>query len=108
MIERPLTSPAQTLREFQDLLRAVATTHPMQRPWAVAYTECRSTLLAGELRSKLPGFVVQCGSIDRFRDFISLYHPRSESRVAFIDSAFRRCWGEFHVDARPSLPPTAH
>lgn len=109
MIEDPATNPAQTLRELQELLRSVAAIHPMQRPWAITYTDCRAALMASSLRSKLPGFVVQCGSVERFRDFISLYHPNPQSRIAFIDSAFRNCWGEFHTDttARASLPPEA-
>ncbi len=66
----------------------------MQRPWAFRYSELRSKLLESELRAKVPGFLFQCGSIERFRDFITLYHPRPESRVAFIHSALARCWDE--------------
>ena len=112
MTDHPAASPAQTLRELQELLRTVAALQPVQRPWPVAYTACRAALLAGPLRTRLPGFIVQCGSIDRFRDFISLYHPRAESRLAFIDSAFRACWGELHAEpgpraAAPAPRPTA-
>jgi hypothetical protein len=93
-MERVEDRTAQTMRELQELLRMVASGVPMQRPWAVKYTECRDGLLASPVRPRLPGFLGQCGSIDRFRDFITLYHPNPQSRITFIDTAFASSWGE--------------
>jgi len=91
---QPEDPPAHILRELQDVLFAVASGQPFQRPWAFRYSELRTKLLESGLRDKVPGFLFQCGSIDRFRDFITLYHPRPESRAAFLRAALERCWGE--------------
>lgn len=87
-------STAEILRELEGVLFAVASGQPLQRPWAFRYSELRTKLLESSLRDKVPGFLFQCGSIDRFRDFITLYHPRPESRAAFLRAALERCWGE--------------
>jgi hypothetical protein len=73
---QPEDPPALILRELQDVLFAVASGQPFQRPWAFRYSELRTKLLESGLREKVPGFLFQCGSIDRFRDFITLYHAR--------------------------------
>ena len=85
---------AELLQELQDVLLFVASGQPLQRPWAFRYSELRTKLLESNLREKVPGFLFQCGSIERFREFITLYHPRPESRGAFIHSALERCWSE--------------
>ena len=85
---------AELLEGLQEVLLAVASGQPLQRPWAFRYSELRTKLLESELRTKVPGFLFQCGSIDRFREFITLYHPRPESRAAFLHAALARCWGE--------------
>ncbi len=90
----PEDSRAEILRELQDVLFAIASGQPFQRPWAARYSELRTKLLESDLREKVPGFLFQCGSIDRFRDFITLYHPRPESRAAFLRAALERCWAE--------------
>ena len=55
---------------------------------AVRYTLCRSALIESELRQALPGFLIQCVSASKFHDFIHLYDPKAEARIAFVDSAF--------------------
>lgn len=87
-------SRAQLLEGLQEVLLSVASGQPLQRPWAFRYSELRTKLLESELREKVPGFLFQCGSIDRFREFIILYHPRPESRAAFLHAALARCWAE--------------
>ena len=91
----PLNEPAGTaegaLNEMQELLRATASGSSPSRIAAVRYTLCRTTLMGGNLRQSLPGFLVQCVSIFKFHDFITLYDPKTETRLAFLDSAFGRC-----------------
>ena len=40
------------------------------------------------MRPALPGFLIQCVSIFKFHDFISLYDPKAEARIAFVENAF--------------------
>ncbi len=84
-------STLNALDEIQELLRAVASANTPHRLAAVRYTHCRATLLAGELRQALPGFLIQCVSIYKFYDFISLYDPKPEARIAFLENAFANC-----------------
>jgi hypothetical protein len=44
-------------------------------------------LLASQARAHMPGFLHQCASISKFHDFINLYHPSAEARLAFLDGA---------------------
>lgn len=87
--QRPSTTEA--LAELRELLRTAATVTSPQRPAAVRYMHCRTALLNGELRPLMPGFLVQCLSLDKFHQFIHLYHPLPEARLAFLDEAFARC-----------------
>jgi hypothetical protein len=81
----------QALDELQELMRLVATGESPQRLAATTYTACRELLLKSELRPLLPGFLHQCLTIYRFKDFIQLYSPGDKERVAFIDDSFRAC-----------------
>lgn len=36
----------------------------------------------------MPGFLVQCVSLDKFQTFIYLYDPTPEARLGLVDSAF--------------------
>ncbi len=83
---RPATADA-----LQELLRAAAVSSSPQRPAAVRYMHCRTTLLDGELRATMPGFLIQCLSLDKFHQFIHLYHPSPDARLAFLDEALARC-----------------
>lgn len=81
----------EALQEMEELLRAVASSSTPHRLSAVRYTHCRAQLLAGELRPAVPGFLIQCVSIYKFHDFINLYHPKTDARLAFVESAFGDC-----------------
>ena len=36
----------------------------------------------------MPGFLVQCVSLDKFQTFIYLYDPTPEARIDLVDAAF--------------------
>jgi hypothetical protein len=82
------TSTSEALEEMQALLLSTCSAITPNRVSAVRYTLCRTALMDGELRPSLPGFLIQCVSIFKFYDFISLYDPRAEARIAFVESAF--------------------
>ena len=54
------------------------------RELAQRYAVCRQVLLQELDRTALPGFVVQCVSVHRFIEFITLFHPEIEARRAFL------------------------
>jgi hypothetical protein len=62
---------------------------------AVRYTVCREALLGSELRSDVPGFLIQCVSIYKFHDFINLFDPKTDARIAFVEAAFSKCRAQF-------------
>jgi hypothetical protein len=87
-VVEPQPSAADALREIRSLLREVSSASSPPRLSAVRYTVCRAALLDSALRHSLPGFLIQCVSIYKFHDFITLYDPRPEARLAFLDTAF--------------------
>lgn len=87
----PELTTIQALAELQDLMRLVAAGDPPQRLAATTYTACRDQLLKSEIAPLLPGFLRQCLTIFRFKDFIQLYSPGTRERIAFIDDSFRSC-----------------
>ena len=87
------------LAEMEELLREVVSSASPPRTIAVRYTRCRDALLASSSRSMIPGFIVQCVSISKFQDFISLYDPAIDERLTFLRSAFGR--GETRLRAVP-------
>jgi hypothetical protein len=95
-MQMPLMPPAQAaaaeeaLKEMQELLLATASASAPNRIAAVRYTLCRTVLMEGPLRPALPGFLIQCVSIFKFHDFITLYDPKVETRLAFIDAALAK------------------
>lgn len=91
----------EALNELRELLTLAASEGCSQRLVAVRYTLCRQTLLHSELRPSLPGFLLQCLTFARFQDFIRLYHPRSDKRLAFIERELHAFTGR--VRARPSF-----
>lgn len=91
VIGGPAADSEGALIEMQELLRAAVTASAPNRIAAVRYTLCRTVLMEGELRPTLPGFLIQCVSIFKFHDFITLYDPKAETRLAFLDAAFARC-----------------
>lgn len=82
------TSTSEALDEMQSLLRSTCSASTPNRVSAVRYTLCRTILMNGELRPALPGFLIQCVSIFKFHDFISLYDPKADARIAFVENAF--------------------
>lgn len=82
-------APIDALHELYEILLLGALDEPQPRLTATRYTLCRDILLRSGLRPFLPGFLQQCLTFDRFRDFIHLYHPALEPRVEMIDEALR-------------------
>lgn len=93
MAEQDL-APVDALHELYEILLVGALEEPTQRLTATRYTLCREALLRGPLRPVLPGFLQQCLTFDRFRDFIYLYHPSLNARVEMIDEALRASLGK--------------
>jgi hypothetical protein len=86
-VVEPQPSAADALQEIRKLLKEVSSASSPPRLSAVRYTLCRAALLNSALRHSLPGFLIQCVSIYKFHDFITLYDPRPEARLAFLDGA---------------------
>jgi hypothetical protein len=91
IVVEPKPSTRDALEEMQELLRTVSLVGSPPRHSAVRYTLCRSALIESDLKAALPGFMTQCVSISKFHDFIHLYDPKAEARIAFVDSAFSAC-----------------
>jgi hypothetical protein len=91
IVVEPKPSTRDALEEMQELLRTVSLVGSPPRHSAVRYTMCRSALIESDLKAALPGFMTQCVSISKFHDFIHLYDPKAEARIAFVDSAFSAC-----------------
>lgn len=81
----------EALAELRAILRLAASEDSLQRIAATRYTICRDALLRSDMRAALPGFLQQCLTIFRFRDFIHLYTPRLNERIAFVEDALRTC-----------------
>lgn len=96
MVEPKLTM-VEALQELRDVLFAVVTTGSTHRDLAVRYMRSRAALMEGELRPLVPGFLVQCSSIGKFHDFITLYHPHKEARIAFFDESLDACWARLNI-----------
>jgi hypothetical protein len=84
-----------SLVRLNDLLLAIAKGLVPDRSEAVLYSSCRSELLASPYRDLLPGYLVQCISVFRFRDFIGLYDPSPAMRQRFVDQSFARAVASF-------------
>ena len=91
IVAQQKTSTQEALQEIEELLRAVASAGTPHRLSAVRYTHCRDVLLGSDVRSALPGFLIQCVSIYKFHDFINLYDPKTDARLQFVESAFAKC-----------------
>jgi hypothetical protein len=83
---------------IQVILHAAATSQSQPRELAARYMQLRDTLMKSSYHPQLPGFMLQCLSLDRFRDFIHLYDPRPDARIEFLNRAFR---GRGHYLAQP-------
>lgn len=87
----------EDLDALHGMLCIVAQGDPPPREIAVTYANCRARLLASSQGKMLPGFLYQCATINRFRDFIYLYDPEIPLRVSFIERMIDR--------ARPAPVP---
>lgn len=72
-------------------MRLTANERSARRVAAVRYTRCRSALIESEVRPAVPGFLVQCISLDKFHDFITLLDPNPDARIAFIEAGLVAC-----------------
>lgn len=102
-----LRSLSETLAQLLALLRGAAQGGLLRRDAAGRYMHCREVLLQDDLRPLLPGFLVQCGSIYKFAEFITLYHPNVASRLAFVDASFERCRQAGKWSATPAAGASA-
>lgn len=85
------------LDAFEALLTSIADGEPLNRERAFAYSTMRAELLKSARSDLLPGFVHQCVSLYKFREFIMLYDGRAAERRRFLLEAFER-------PDRPSAP----
>ena len=97
----------QALEEFHLLLRDCCFDQGLPRTLAVRYQICRTALMSGELKGRLPGFVRPCVSLLKFREFIHLYDHEPGPRLAFIDHVLEPCWAELRQAAPRAWEPQA-
>jgi hypothetical protein len=90
VIEPELTTE-RAFKDFETILYSVAASPSQYRNSAVHYMRCRNALLNWQGRPALPGFVFQCGTCEKFRDFITLYDASVQARHAFIHDALGQC-----------------
>jgi hypothetical protein len=76
---------------FDALLQAIAAGLSVDRSAAMQYSEYRSMLLDSPYHDFLPGFVFQCMSVLKYREFISLYDPAARAREAFARDLLGEC-----------------
>ncbi len=100
----PEIGEAEAFEELFDLLRAIAGGRPADRLEAVRYSTCRGVLLAAGATRSLPGFLHQCQSVARFRDFITLYDPGPAERERFVRKAFELTRDRFELQSAFDLP----
>ena len=94
----------QALEELHELLRTCCHDRVPPRYVPNRYQVCRTALITGELRSLLPGFLTQCPSSMKFRDFIHLYDRDPEKRMTFVYRALDDCWAELNVQPAHTRP----
>jgi hypothetical protein len=78
----------EALRELEGLASAIARGATPHRDVAMRYTRCRDALLHSRLARALPGFLLQCTSVEKLRTFVTLYHLDKRVREEFLDEAF--------------------
>ncbi len=86
----PELTVERAFTDLEKILYSLASSPSHYRNFAVHYMRCRNMLLNQD-RSALPGFLVQCGTSEKFRDFIILYDASVQQRHAFIGEALSRC-----------------
>jgi hypothetical protein len=91
VVPAPELTMERAFKDMETILYSIAASPSHYRNFAVHYMRCRNVLLGGECRAMLPGFLIQCGTSDKFRDFVCLYDASAEARRAFLDNALSRC-----------------
>ena len=89
---------------LEELLCSVAGGLLPNRSEANIYSGCRSDLLQSPAKDLLPGFIYQCLTIFKFKDFITLFDPDVGLREAFIRRTFARCRSV--IEERPAAEPS--
>ena len=90
-VAAPELTSERAFKDLEAILRSIAASPSHYRNFAVHYMRCRSALLDQPGRALLPGYLLQCGTSDKFRDFIILYDASVAARHAFIDESLARC-----------------
>jgi hypothetical protein len=81
---------AEALAELEEILQlAAASGTSLPRGTALRYVAVRDLLLKNGYQGQLPAYVRQCLTVDKFREFIHLYHFDHQERLAFIANSFR-------------------
>ena len=93
-------SELAALEELHALLRESAKDHSPSRMFTVRYQVCRATLMSGEMRFYLPGYLKPCVSLFKFREFICLFDHDPAARIKFIDQSLDHCW--MQLNERPA------
>jgi hypothetical protein len=91
VVAEPKSSTEEALAGMEELMRSAASGSTQHRLMAVRYTQWRSALMASEVRTAVPGFLVQCVTVDKFNTFITLLDPKLDARLQFLDAAFAKC-----------------
>lgn len=87
----PEPSASDLLKRLRSILAYAAEGGALGREHAVIYLDLRQRLLDSDIGKLLPGFLYQCVTVFRFKEFIALYDPDTELRIAFIDRMIARC-----------------
>lgn len=87
------------LDELIALMHAAAPGGIPRRDAATRYMTCRQALIESPHRATLPGFLIQCGSLFRYSEFIVLYDPSVATRIRLVNAAFAAC--RQSIAARP-------
>ena len=87
----PELMPERAFEDLEPILRSLAASPSDYRNFAASYTQCRDALIRPQTRSALPGFMIQCQTSEKFRDFNPLYDASVHARHAFIDQALGKC-----------------
>lgn len=101
------------LQELEDLLCDVAAGGPVNRAESTRYSNGRTRLIASPVRRLLPGFLHQCVSLLRYKEFITLYDPNIGERQRFVRRRLEPCREQLGVPRRaegerPGEPQSQH
>jgi len=91
MIDPATIEIDEAFARFDALLQSVAAGLTVDRSAAMRYSEYRSMLLDSPYRDVLPGFVIQCMSVFKYREFIALYDHAGRAREAFVRDLLAEC-----------------